>query len=155
MITVKRISQQDLNEELSILIHNACMDIELNLEYNVVSKYFSGTAAALGVNLLLNEHLAYIITISNEPVGMIMYSEDYIHYMNCKCIIERFLYIRPEYRNYSTVVRLVKESLSLVKELYKEPVVVFAGNILGTHNVQAVYKRVGFIKLGTNLVKEL
>lgn len=131
------------------------MDIELNLGYNTIAKYFSGTAAALGVCVLLDDHIASVITIDNKPVGMVMYSEEHIHYMNCKCIVERFIYIKPEYRSYKTLVRLLKESLSIVKEMYTEPVIVFAGNILGKHNVQAVYKRLGFYTIGTNLVKEL
>lgn len=131
------------------------MDIELNLEYNAISKYFSGTAAALGVSLLLDDYVAFIIRSKDEPIGMMMFSEEYIHYMNCKCIIERFIYIRPEYRSYTTVVKLVKDSLSLIKDMYKEPVIVFAGNILGNHNVQVVYKRLGFTQVGTNLIKEL
>lgn len=155
MITVKRASQQDLNAELSLLIRDACIDIELHLDDNIISKYYSGTSAALGVCLSIDESLAFIITIDNEPIGMMMYSEDYIHYMNCKCIIERFIYIRPQYRSYKTVVQLLKQSLQCIKDMYTEPVIVFAGNILGKHNVQAVYKRLGFTQVGTNLIKEL
>lgn len=157
MLTLRRLLKHELSEEVKDEIVNACNEIGTtyinNNNNNILSKYYSSTQAAIAV--LTDSSLVFNVMYWNDtPIGCMGISETIIPYVSCKSYVEEFFYVVPKYRRYKCIMFLINSTVEKLRES-GERALLFAGNSLGIHNVQAIYRRAGFSAVGTNLVKEI
>lgn len=154
MLQVLRLYPKDIDSNfIETVLTSAAAPFEV--ADTVLSRHFSWYKLANWLCTSAAHNFMYALYVDEELAGVMCFSEIETIHLNCHCVVEDLLYIRPEYRSMRSLFFLIKSALHELSLLHDSALVVVAGSTLGSTSLPSAYKRLGFSEAGTHLVIEL